>query len=464
MNKNLEKIIDKITPNQKEKREVQEICKKIKKIAEKNSKNLGVKVEFCGSIAKKTWLKGEKDIDLFLLFQKNVSKDDLEKYGLKIGKETAKKLQVDYKIAYAEHPYTKLTYQGHKIDIVPAYDIKNPNKIKSSVDRTPHHVRYVMENLDSELRKDVRLLKKFCKGVGVYGSSLKIRGFSGYLCELLIIKYGEFENVLKNSLNWKPGFVIDLEDYYKNYSYLRNKKFKGDALIFVDPVDKDRNVSSVLSAENMFWFKKKAKEFLEESDPEIFYRGKTTCKFSTLKKKIKKRESKFILITFNSPDVHEDILWPQMRKAKRRLSNLLKKEEFPVLNSGEWSNGDKCVLIFELETDSLPQIEKRRGPGIFDWENSKGFLERYKADRILIENNQWVVEKSRENTNPEKLLKKFLKKKSEELRKIGIPKYLSKEIEKNLKVFSKNEIYELLKENKNLRICIKKLLEKDLVS
>ena len=30
------------------------------------------------------------------------------------------------------------------------------------------------------------------QGIGVYGAEIKVGGFSGYLCELLVMKYGGF--------------------------------------------------------------------------------------------------------------------------------------------------------------------------------------------------------------------------------------------------------------------------------
>jgi tRNA nucleotidyltransferase (CCA-adding enzyme) len=44
---------------------------------------------------------------------------------------------------------------------------------------------------------EVRLLKKFMKGTGVYGAEIKIGGFSGYLCELLILKYRSFAQTIE---------------------------------------------------------------------------------------------------------------------------------------------------------------------------------------------------------------------------------------------------------------------------
>ena len=47
----------------------------------------------------------------------------------------------------------------------------------------------------------MRLLKKFLKSVGVYGAEIATSGFSGYVTEILILKYGSFESVLQEISN-----------------------------------------------------------------------------------------------------------------------------------------------------------------------------------------------------------------------------------------------------------------------
>ena len=41
------------------------------------------------------------------------------------------------------------------------------------------------------------------KGIGIYGAELSIAGFSGYVTEVLVLKYGDFKNVIKNIATMK---------------------------------------------------------------------------------------------------------------------------------------------------------------------------------------------------------------------------------------------------------------------
>ena len=114
--------------------------------------------------------------------------------GLKIAKKAAgdaKQLE-----RFAEHPYLEIFIDGYRVDIVPCYDAK-PGEWQSATDRTPYHTDYIKAHLAKELRGEVRLLKKFMQGIDVYGAEIKVGGFSGYLCELLIMKYGSFTETMR---------------------------------------------------------------------------------------------------------------------------------------------------------------------------------------------------------------------------------------------------------------------------
>src|SRR5207253_1098008 len=102
-------------------------------------------------------------------------------------------------------------YGGFEVEIVPCYRITDATQRMSAVDRTPLHVDYVLGHVKEGQTNEVRLLKAWAEGIGVYGAEAKVLGFSGYLCELLILKYASFRGVLDSSLSWRPGTVIVLE-------------------------------------------------------------------------------------------------------------------------------------------------------------------------------------------------------------------------------------------------------------
>ncbi|MFP4045884.1 MAG: CCA tRNA nucleotidyltransferase [Candidatus Aenigmatarchaeota archaeon] len=459
----LEGILEEIKPTSDEENHLEKTCKRIKDTARKFREEYGYEPLFCGSISKDTWLRSKKDIDLFLLFDEEVSREDLEEKGNEAAKKIIDNLDGVWDIAYAEHPYVQGKINGYEVDIVPAYDV-NADEIKSSVDRTPWHVRWIENNLNHNQTDQVRLLKKFCKEHGLYGSDLKTEGFSGYLCELLIAEYGDFENLVKEAKDWKSGHVVDPAEHFKSESYLRNDKFEKSVLITIDPVDKDRNVASVLSSEKFFMFRKAAREFVENPDRETFFGSKEReMPMHELKTKIKARGTDFLLVKFNEPDAHQDVIFPQMRKMNDRIEKVLEEEGFEVMRKDVWNEEGKCVLILELEVDELPRVDKRVGPSVFDRRNSKRFVKRYKGEHnLLIEDDKWVTEYWRESTSALDFVRKFLDDSAEELQEKGVPKHLAEMIADNVEIGSGHGALRIFRRYPKLRVKMNEYFEKDL--
>lgn len=99
---------------------------------------------------------------------------------------------------------------------------------------------------------------------GTYGSEFKVGGFAGYLCELLIIYYGSFEETLKAAAKWQFGHSIDLEDYGTS------NLFK-DPLIVIDPTDENRNVGAALRLDKMGEFIQSARNYLSSDNKKDYF-------------------------------------------------------------------------------------------------------------------------------------------------------------------------------------------------
>ena len=261
----LKAVLKRISPGPAEKKRTEEVLQRIMSAAGEVAKKRGLKRTLAGSYLRDTWLPDKKEFDIFIMFPESVPRERLEKEGADAGKSIVRKLGGKFEIAYAEHPYIRAVIGGYSVDIVPCYDIKNPGRIKSAVDRTPHHNRYILKMLRPNLSGDVRLLKRFCKSMGVYGSDLRVEGFSGYLLELLVIKYGSFRNVVAEAAGWNAGrMIIDIEGHHGGKQKEREamKRFRGQPLVVIDPVDKKRNVAAALSSANFELFKETCKAFL----------------------------------------------------------------------------------------------------------------------------------------------------------------------------------------------------------
>ncbi|MEM5802188.1 MAG: CCA tRNA nucleotidyltransferase [Candidatus Aenigmatarchaeota archaeon] len=467
----LQKVLKKIKPKLTEKKELENLAKNSLELTKKLASKYQAKAILAGSVTRDTWLPDKKEFDIFILFPEELEEKKMEELGLEIGKKVIKKFKGKFKIEYAEHPYVSGSIKGIDVDIVPAYELKSLEKIKSAVDRTPFHVKYIEEHLSLEQSDQVRLLKQFVKAINAYGADAKTQGFSGYVCELLIIKYKNFIDALKAIVNWMPGEIIDLENFYekKDYPQLR-QKFRGQALIIIDPTDKNRNTSSALSSENFFKIKKHARQFLEKPSENFFFERKinpiTEKEFI---KNLKHRKTQILIIKFYPPKTVPDILWPQLRKFANRLKNILEetKYEFKVFGKDVYTNEkDFALVLLEMEIFELPFIQKRRGPLIFDLDDSKRFLEKHSKIAIsgpYVEDNFWVAEVRRRFLTAKEKLIDTLNKDLDILKAKGIPELIAKEIsKKGFKVIDDTrEIIKLFKKEKGFGVFLRKYFEKE---
>ena len=335
----LNEVLEKIRPDENETRKIDRIYGILKdKVIEQ-----GLKPLIVGSIAKGTNLKGA-DIDLFIKFDETIN---LKEEGLK----AARKILPDGKELYAQHPYLRGEIEGIGIDIVPCYSINDSSKSISAVDRTPFHTKWVNENIAGR-EDEVRLTKQFLKGAGAYGANAAVGGFSGYLVEILIIKYGNFEELINEISHWRPPVII------------QNVKGAPKAAIMIkDPVDEKRNVSAGVTLKGLGAAILAAKGFLNNPTLEFFF------------PKNRIRESKGLVTTvvLPHPGGNEETVLPWLQKQGRKIYNAISNFEPIAWNA---NLGDKCFLVFETASVELPKIVPHKGPA--PWEDGAlDFLQKY---------------------------------------------------------------------------------------
>ncbi|ACV24141.1 CCA tRNA nucleotidyltransferase [Methanocaldococcus fervens] len=405
------------TEMEKLKIKANEIIDKIWEVIKENNYPV-LEVLLVGSSARNTNLKDDYDIDIFILFDKSTSEDELEEMGLNIGIETIKRLNGSYKINYASHPYVNGKVDEYEVDIVPCYKIDFGEKIISAVDRTPLHHKFLKDRLNEKLCDEVRLLKAFLKSLGLYGSDVKTKGFSGYLCELLILHYGSFINLLKDAQNWKIGKKIILKDIfeiYKDVDINKLKKFEEPFVVY-DPVDLNRNVASPLSKENFCEFIFYAREFLKNPSIEFF---KDYAK--KLEKILEDREHGYrLILKIPREDVVDDIIYPQMEKLQKSINKAITKNEFVILDSKCFADEDYCYLYWEFLVHKLPRVALREGPPIFEKERAERFLKKY--DKVFIKDCKLFAYTERKYYHIIDLFKDIV---NGNLQNISIPKYVN---------------------------------------
>ncbi len=441
-----ERVLKRIVPTQREEERLREVVSILKKILESEIENLGIEAFpiLVGSVAKGTHLK-DPEIDMFVCFSPSTSRDDLERFGLMLGEAVLS----DAERHFAEHPYLAGKFEGFATEVVPCYEVKDPREKMSAVDRTPFHTEYVIKKLKKNQKNEVRLLKRYAKGIGVYGAEAKIRGLSGYLCELLVLKYGSFEKVLKGATKWYKGMVLELEKRAK-------KKFP-EPLVFIDPVDAGRNVASALSLDQFARFIHLSKSYLENPRISYFFPPKRKKPArATIQTKMSSRGTDFVAIVLKKPDVVEDILYPQIWKAEKSIKSLCAKHEFPVLDCGSEVVGNEIVFMIEVVSSELPKVRKHMGPA--PWlRNADDFVEKWKKSRKRIagpyvEDGRLYFDLKREYANAKMLLRR-------ELRNLGLGKNLDEVVAKRFTVLLNDEII-----SKGYIESLSKFLEKNAFS
>jgi tRNA nucleotidyltransferase (CCA-adding enzyme) len=389
-------------------------------------KQYGLETHFAGSTSRGTCMKGDKDIDIFVLFSERTSRKELEEKGLELGKEVFEEFGGNFEVDYAEHPYTKGEINGHEVEVVPCFDV-DAEDIQSAVDRTPHHSKWVQENLDEDQREDVVILKKFLKEADLYGSSLKLRGFSGYLCEILISEFGSFQELVESAEDWSQEEVIDPEKTFEEGlpEELR-EKFSEDSLVVIDPVDSDRNVASVLSTENYARFVYRCWRFSREPSERFFFEEEEYdwTKFE-LKQEVQSRGD-FISVRFDRPNEVDDLLYPQMRKFMRLMGRKLKKRDFRIFESGFYADETSVRFFFELES-ALPKVEELKGPMVFH--NSK-HLEQFtsKYENTFVKDRRLYAKTEREFTDAKSFMQSFLDEDVQGLKSKGVPSHIAEKV------------------------------------
>jgi tRNA nucleotidyltransferase (CCA-adding enzyme) len=362
MDEILKLILKRVKPTPADRERLEQVAAELIERTNAACAKLGVeaKAMLVGSAARNTWLRSERDIDIFILLPEGLPRAELERQGLAVAREVA---GARGKECFAEHPYVTMEFKGFDVDLVPCYDVAKPSEIKSAVDRSPHHQRYITEHLTSELADEVLLAKQFMLGVDCYGSELKVQGFSGYLCELLVLHYGSFEKLVKSASGWKPSTIIDLERSYPDPPEAR-RVFEGQPLIVIDPVDASRNVSAAVSMQNFATFVRACQDFTRGLT-KLFFFPKPVRRLSAwqIQVMLERRGTALFCIAFSPPDVVHDVLYPQLRKAERTLVTRLARAGFEVMRSDVWSNSQALILL-ELVVAKLPRVRTRVGPPV----------------------------------------------------------------------------------------------------
>ncbi len=427
-------ILSEIKPTKEEQKELVAFVSKLRSGLVKALAEAGIdsEVEIHGSVARDTWLRGQRDIDLFIILKSEAVRSDL----LRVNEAVKGYVGPGWVEAYAEHPYVKKMVDGFDVEFIPCFKVEEGERIASAADRTPLHTRYILDHLAESQRDEVRLLKMFTKGIGVYGAEIKVGGFSGYLCELLVIAYGSFEGVILAAQDWREHEAIQLRKAGKPGKF-------NEPIIVIDPVDSNRNVASAVTETVLWTFVAATRAFMEKPEKKFFVPVSRDVP-NDLPKQLAERgvDVLFVHVPDCDPPV-PDTLWGQLYKAEKAFGRALGERGFKVLRSASWSDEEKRhIFVYEIESMVLPPVVKKMGPPVSLLKDSKDFLNTYLGSPEVvsgpgIERGKWWVEVKRKNALSRVYLEKTLVNDCEEH---GVPKRLATILRKHGSVMINDEI------------------------
>ena len=454
INSVISKALQLCQPSSKEVQHLTEIAEEAMKLLRQYHSPMITDVVLGGSFAKGTWLKrkdihdnsvkseGCTDIDIFIKIDVSLQDEEFDELAKKIAKQSLG--GYNPRLRYSSHPYVEAYVKGIRVNVVPCYNVEK-GRWKSAADRSPFHTEYIRDNLDDEKKNQVRLLKKFLKSIGVYGAEIATAGFSGYVTEILILKYGSFVSVLKAISNIKEDKnVISIGKFDEDVL-----KIFQSPIIIIDPIDSRRNLGTAISAESVGKAVLAARAFLEKPSLDFFREKK-----ERYNETFKEIYSNLLIVEFFYRQRSPDIIWGQIKRTLNAISKQLCIANFTVIRSiGDIDEKGHATFVFLLEAITLPPYMARTGPHIFRRNDTTSFIsENIKKSLLMWIDNEMKVKSlvERKTTNAKEYVKLILANKKD----VGVTKGLIEDIQETLQIYTgdekeihglvKNAIYKLI--------------------
>ncbi len=349
----LKEVLKEIKPSKEEEKKVED---KIERVLKKIQKSLpDCKVILGGSGEKGTWLREAHDADIFVKFPaKYKDKSD------ELADILEKKLKKLFKISrlHGSRDYFQTFQEGFTFEIVPIIDIKKADSALNITDISPLHAVWVKKN--SKYVDGIRLTKQFFKAAKVYGAESYIKGFSGYICEILTIYYKGFGKMVRGIAKWKPKEVIDVEKYHKGDKdalFNMDKAKTCGPLVIVDPVQLSRNAAAAVSEEKFDKVIKYSKDFLKKPNKDFFEIKRV--ELGDLKKKAGKNE--LFILEIEALGGKEDVVGCKLLKAFEHIIKEVNENEFELIFS-DWEWNKKAYFYLIIKKGKLSEKRIVKGP------------------------------------------------------------------------------------------------------
>ena len=440
----LDQVAKKVVPSVAERERMSQLAERLKGQVQNilDKTGIGGKVSIQGSLARDTWLSGEADLDIFASFPPTMERRE---WTERVLPEIRKGIRAKTIDRYAEHPYLEFHIDNIRVNVVPCYSVEKGDW-KSATDRTPYHTEYMKAHLTKEMRLEARLLKRFMKGIRSYGAEIRVGGFSGMLVETLILHYRSFLETLVQASKWKPVIFLDIEKPIGSQDS-RAREF-GSPLVVIDPIDPDRNLAAAVRDDKLWGFVAASRQLRKNPGTWYFFspkfKPKTKAQFSKL---LERQNRDVVAISFEHAPIVPDVLWGQLLKIERSITDMMTRQDFHPVRSTVWSDEARSsAILVELDNSILPEVQLREGPPVSKMDDSQGFLDRHldAKDTVRgpwIEADRWVVDKERGILSIQQLVIAALK---DSRLGLTVPDQLDNYFRQNVRVLENRKILALL--------------------
>jgi tRNA nucleotidyltransferase (CCA-adding enzyme) len=404
-------ILRQIEPTPDERRKISKKAEEIKTLIERNiveaTGDEAVKVEYHGSFRHDTWLSGQADLDLFILFPKKYTLEEMDEFVRRTAYKVAKNVNASVEERYASHPYyTLLLKDGLEVELVPAYRVFSSEEVTTPVDRTQLHTEYLQRVLSERqyLKDEIRIFKKLLINLNIYGAEQSVHGFSGYLAEVLITYFGGLERLLLEASSWKPGRI-----HIPPIPEAR-RFFKGQPIVVIDPTDSRRNAAASVGLEALSKLILVAKLFSENKDIIccLLNPPRLTASAEDLLP-ILNSANVIVAVATHYPKMPEDALMAKLQRIARRVSNAVETLGFRILRVNVGRVKGLPSIWLQPESSSLPSTFIHWGPPIWH-QNALHFARKWITRQLapIILNERLAVIRSRVSIDAKHYLSKIL--------------------------------------------------------
>lgn len=360
-------VLSKIKPSN-------EVQDKVLSIANAFLKDLKSKIKDAqlilgGSIAKGTWLCDDKlDVDIFVAFDYDLYKDRSNE----LADVLAQSLEGAERF-HGSRDYFQIVIEDIVFELIPILKIENSFDALNITDASPLHSKWLVEKSDENMRDQIRLTKAFCKAHRMYGAESYIKGFSGYVLEILTVASGGFLPLLTKAAKWKSQIVIDFEKHHKHIEFEVDAAKMQGPLVVIDPVQPGRNAAAALGFEVFEKFVDLSKKYVKSPSVELFDRE--VIDVESYKKK------GALIFRGVAEEGKRDIVGCRLEKVYEQMLLLCKQHDFEVAHS-DWDWDEDAIFVLEFVQSELSSMRKVVGPPVEMEKHAAEFKKKY-TDSIV---------------------------------------------------------------------------------